>query len=122
MNYRHLGNADFKFEVDDHRDFNRNGKMFNVGETFAGLDFEKGVELSNKVNWIVENRENMTRAALKWILEHEAISCVIPGFKNVAQVEDNLQAVNVEEFTEAEMNRLAQFYKNEVHREIKGAY
>lgn len=83
-------NSDFKFEVDDHRNFTRNGKMFNVGETFAGLDFEKGVELSNKVNWIAENRENMTRAALKWILEHEAISCVIPGFKNVAQVEDNL--------------------------------
>ena len=50
----------------------------------------------------------MTRAALKWILEHDSISCVIPGFKSVAQVEDNLQAVNVESFTEKEMSKLAQ--------------
>lgn len=115
-------NVDSKFEEDDHRNFNRHGKMFNIGETFAGIDFEKGVELSSKVNWIAGNRGNMTRAALKWILEHEAISSVIPGFKNVAQVEDNLQTVNVEGFTEVEMNRLAQFYKDEVHKEISGAY
>lgn len=64
----------------------------------------------------------MTRAALKWILEHDAISCVIPGFKSVAQVEDNLQTVNVESFTEKEMTKLAKFYKDEVQREIRGAY
>ncbi|XQN36760.1 aldo/keto reductase, partial [Sporosarcina psychrophila] len=63
----------------DHRNFNRDGEAFNVGETFAGVEFEKGIELSNMLSWIAENRENMTRAALKWILEHNAISCVIPG-------------------------------------------
>jgi oligoribonuclease (3'-5' exoribonuclease) len=50
---------------------------------------------------------------LKWILEHDAIPCVIPGFNSVAQVED---------FTVKEMAKLAHFYKYEVHREIKGAY
>jgi len=111
-----------KFEKDDHRNFNRDGEAFNIGETFAGVEFEKGIELSNKLAWIAENRGNMTRAALKWILEHDAISCVIPGFKSVAQVEDNLQAVNVESFTEKEMTILAKFYKDEVQREIRGAY
>jgi len=111
-----------KFEKDDHRNFNRNGEAFNIGETFAGVEFEKGIELSNKLAWIAENRGNMTRASLKWILEHDAISCVIPGFKSVAQVEDNLQAVNVERFTEKEMTNLAKFYKDEVQREIRGAY
>lgn len=51
------------FEADDHRNFNRNGEHFNVGETFAGLEFAKGVELSRKLKWIGEGRGNMTRAA-----------------------------------------------------------
>jgi aryl-alcohol dehydrogenase-like predicted oxidoreductase len=114
--------ADAQFESDDHRNFNRDGDAFNVGETFAGVKFEKGVELSRELSWIAENRGNMTRAALKWILEHDAISCVIPGFRNVAQVKDNLKALKVEGFTENEMNRLAQFYKDEVHGNIRGAY
>ncbi|MFP3488507.1 aldo/keto reductase, partial [Staphylococcus sp. SIMBA_130] len=53
------------FEEDDHRHFNRNGEAFNVGETFAGIEFEKGVELSNEINWIARDRESMTTAALK---------------------------------------------------------
>ncbi|WP_203248078.1 aldo/keto reductase [Sporosarcina beigongshangi] len=114
--------ADTQFESDDHRHFNRDGEAFNVGETFAGLEFKKGVELSSKLSWTAENRGSMTQAALKWILEHDAISCVIPGFKNVAQVEDNLKALKVAGFSENEMNKLAQFYKNEVHNNIRGAY
>ena len=114
--------ANSQFESDDHRNYNRNGEAFNVGETFAGVEFEKGVELSNQLAWIAENRGNMTRAALKWILEHDAISCVIPGFKNVDQVEDNLQSLNVKGFNAEEMEKLAQFYKDEVHGEIRGAY
>jgi aryl-alcohol dehydrogenase-like predicted oxidoreductase len=115
-------NADATFESDDHRNFNRNGEAFNVGETFAGLEFEKGVELSRKLEWIVNDRGNMTRAALKWILEHDAISCVIPGFKNTHQVEDNLKALEEKNFTPQEMNQLLQFYRNEVHSYIRGAY
>lgn len=111
-----------KFESDDHRNFNQSGEAFNVGETFAGLGLEKGVELAGKLKWIAEGRDNMTRAALKWILEHDEISCVIPGFKTVAQVKDNLQAVNVSSYTAEEMQKLAKFYKEEVHREIKGVY
>lgn len=114
--------ADTQFELDDHRHFNRNGEAFNVGETFAGLEFKTGVELSSQLSWIAENRGNMTQAALKWILEHDAISCVIPGFKNVSQVEDNLNAIKVTGFSETEMNKLAQFYKNEVHKNVRGAY
>ena len=38
-----------KFREDDHRNFNRDGAAFNVGETFAGLPYERGVELSEEV-------------------------------------------------------------------------
>ncbi|MDC3424405.1 aldo/keto reductase [Aquibacillus sp. 3ASR75-11] len=115
-------NTNSTFESDDHRQFNRNGEAFNVGETFAGLPFEKGVELSRELEWISQERGNMTRAALKWILEHDAISCVIPGFKNVKQVEDNLKALEVKDFSKEELDRIAAFYQEEVHSFIRGGY
>lgn len=111
-----------RFEADDHRNFNQNGEAFNVGETFAGIPFSKGVELSERISWIAEGRGNMTRAALRWILDQEEVSSVIPGFKNVKQVEDNLQAVHVPSFHEKELERLKEFYWNEVHEHIRGVY
>lgn len=110
------------FEQDDHRNYNANGESFNVGETFAGLDFAYGVELSEQLRWIAGGRGNMTRAALRWILDNEDISCVIPGFKSVAQVEDNLRAIDVPAFTPAEKQRLTDFYRSQVHDAIRGAY
>jgi len=113
---------DTKFAENDHRHFNRDGQHFNVGETFAGLEFHKGVELSEQLTWIANGRGNMTRAALRWILDHDSVTCVIPGFKTVQQVEDNLQALHVPSFSEEEKERLTAFYQNEVHRFIRGAY
>ncbi|UFT99088.1 aldo/keto reductase [Radiobacillus kanasensis] len=111
-----------QFESDDHRNFNKDGDAFNVGETFAGVEFNKGVELAQQLEWIAEDRGNMTRAALKWILEHDAISCVIPGFKTVAQVEDNLETLNTKGYSEEELNQLEAFYKESIHPHIRGVY
>lgn len=110
------------FETNDHRNFNNNGEHFNVGETFAGLGFAKGLELSRQLDWIAEGKESMTRASLRWILDHESISCVIPGFKNVAQVLDNLEALQVRPFSAAENRKLSEWYNQEVHPYIRGAY
>jgi aryl-alcohol dehydrogenase-like predicted oxidoreductase len=111
-----------RFEAEDHRNFNRDGQHFNVGETFAGLPFERGVELANELSWIAEGRGNMTRAALRWILDQPQISCVIPGFKNVRQVEDNLAAQGVPSFTSSELERLSAFYAEQVSESIRGSY
>jgi aryl-alcohol dehydrogenase-like predicted oxidoreductase len=113
---------DTTFESDDHRSFNRNGEAFNVGETFGGLDFKKGVELSDELSWIEEERGNRTRAAIKWILQQEEVTSVIPGFRSVKQVEDNLKALNAKEFSPEELQTLKSFYDKEVHTHIRGAY
>lgn len=115
-------NESSTFEEDDHRNFNRNGELFNVGETFAGLEFTKGVELSRKLSWIQEGRGNMTRASLRWILDQDSISTVIPGFKNEKQVMDNLKALEVPSFTSDERKQLEEFYLREVHDHIRGKY
>ncbi|WP_339818261.1 aldo/keto reductase [Paenibacillus sp. FSL R7-0216] len=113
---------DTTFAADDHRSFNANGEQFNVGETFAGLPFTKGVELAAQLDWIAEGRGDMARAAMRWILDQPEVTCVIPGFRNVRQVEDNLGAIGVPSFSEAELMRLAAFYQNEVAQHIRGAY
>lgn len=113
---------DSAFESDDHRNFNRDGAAFNVGETFAGLEFNYGVELAEELRWIAEGRGNMTRASLRWLLDQPGVSCVIPGFRNEAQVEDNLGALEVRSFNPDEQERLKRFYQDKVHDRIRGAY
>lgn len=108
------------FQPDDHRSFNANGEHFNVGETFSGLPFLKGVELARQLEWISAGRDNMARASMRWILDHPAVSCIIPGFKNEAQVADNLAAGQVPSFTAEEMQRLSRFYSSEVAPHIRG--
>ncbi|WP_438446060.1 aldo/keto reductase [Gorillibacterium sp. sgz5001074] len=110
------------FAADDHRSFNRNGDSFNVGETFAGLPFEKGVELSEELRWIAEGRGSMARAAQRWILEAPEVSCIIPGFKNRTQVEENLKALDTPGYSEEERQRLAGFYRERVLPHIRGPY
>ncbi|UYZ21688.1 aldo/keto reductase [Mesobacillus jeotgali] len=110
------------FEEDDHRRFNENGEAFNVGETFAGLGFKKGVELADQLKWIVEGRQSMASAALRWILDQNEITCIIPGFKNIDQVKDNLGTLETKPFTEEELQTIQRFYQENVKEFIRGPY
>ena len=111
-----------QFANDDHRQFNANGEQFNVGETFAGLEFAKGVALTEELSWIAEGRETLSSAALRWILDQDAITCAIPGFKNAKQVEQNLQAIHTTPFSKEELQRIRSFYESKVESNIRGAY
>lgn len=115
-------NENSTFATDDHRNFNANGEQFNVGETFGGLPFTKGVELARELAWIAEGRVDMARASMRWILENPNVTCVIPGFKSVKQVEDNLGTIDVASYTPEELDRLRSFYDQHVEAHIRGAY
>lgn len=110
------------FEEDDHRNFNNDGKAFNVGETFAGLGFQKGVELADQLKWIADGRGSMAEASLRWILDHPQVTTIIPGFKNTKQVRQNLQALQTPSFSKEEQERINDFYHNEVKQHIRGIY
>ncbi|KKK39768.1 aldo/keto reductase [Mesobacillus campisalis] len=114
--------SDHVFEEDDHRRFNENGEAFNVGETFAGLGFKKGVELADQIKWIGEGRGSMASAALRWILDQKEITCIIPGFKNMKQVQDNLSALETKPFSGEEQQEIYRFYEEKVKDFIRGPY
>jgi aryl-alcohol dehydrogenase-like predicted oxidoreductase len=80
------------FAEDDHRAFNRDGSAFDVGETFAGVPFEVALEAMDRIRPLVPDEVTPAQFALRWILDHEAVSTVIPGGKNPSQVADNATA------------------------------
>ena len=114
--------TDRVFPENDHRNFNRDGQCFNVGETFSGLPFEKGVELSEKLKGLVPPEITMTQLALRWILDFDAVTVVIPGGKNTQQVMENSLVSDITNLTENSHNKLSEFYNNEVKAYIRGKY
>jgi aryl-alcohol dehydrogenase-like predicted oxidoreductase len=83
---------DTKFAVDDHRNFNRNGEQFDRGETFSGVDMDVALGAVDELRGLVPSGMNMAQFALRWILDEESVSCVIPGARNEQQVRENAAA------------------------------
>jgi len=111
-----------RFPAADHRTFNRNGESFNVGETFAGLPFEKGVDLANALKQLVPHDITMAQMALRWILDFEPVSVVIAGARNAAQAEGNAKASDVPPLNSELHEKLKSFYEKEVAMHIRGPY
>jgi hypothetical protein len=80
------------FETGDHRSYNRNGERFNVGETFAGVPYEKGVELADELKALVPAGISLPDLALRWCLDFDAVTAIIPGARNPAQARSNARA------------------------------
>jgi aryl-alcohol dehydrogenase-like predicted oxidoreductase len=104
---------DTTFGKDDHRNFNRNGEMFDKGETFSGIDYNKGLEIVDKLKSLFPDTE-LPVLALKWILMFEAVSCVIPGASSPAQILANINAANTTSLSTAQMETLSRVYQEEV--------
>ncbi len=80
------------FAADDHRSYNRHGEAFDVGETFAGVPFEVGVRAANELKALVDPGVTLAQFALRWVIDQEGVSTVIPGARNAEQVEQNVSA------------------------------
>ncbi|MFL5011573.1 aldo/keto reductase [Rhizobium sp.] len=86
---------DTRFASDDHRNFNRNGEAFDVGETFAGVPFEVGLQAVEEVRKLVPQGATMAAFALRWILMSDAVTVVIPGARNGEQAKANAAAADL---------------------------
>lgn len=111
-----------KFPDDDHRNFNRDGEAFNVGETFAGIPFERGVELAEKLRFFVPAGMDMAAFALRWILDYPEVTVVIPGATRPQQAAANAAASHLAPLPAELHDRLRSFYEHEVAQHIRGPY
>jgi aryl-alcohol dehydrogenase-like predicted oxidoreductase len=111
-----------KFPSNDHRNYNRDGQHFNVGETFAGLPFEKGVELADALKPFVPAGMNLADMAQRWILDHDAVSTVITGASKPEQALANARVSALPSLSPELHQKLAEFYQREVTQHIRGPY
>jgi len=111
-----------KFPAEDHRNFNRDGQAFNVGETFAGLPFEKGVELADGLKPHVPAGQTMAEWALRWCLDFDAVSVIIPGAKSPEQARGNIRAGALAPLGATKHVQLAAYYERQVAAHIRGPY
>jgi aryl-alcohol dehydrogenase-like predicted oxidoreductase len=106
------------FARDDHRNFNRKGQAFDRGETFSGVDYEKGLKAVEELKRILPKGFSMPQFALRWILMHEAVSCAIPGAKRPEQVADNCAASDLPRLSGKLMRQVQEIYDKYVREDV----
>lgn len=114
--------AGHRFAEHDHRHYNADGQAFNVGETFAGLPFERGVELAGRVRGVLGEAAPMAQQAIRWVLDHEAVSTVIPGATRLEQVASNAAAAALAPLGPATHAQLRELYQDQIEHAIRGKY
>jgi aryl-alcohol dehydrogenase-like predicted oxidoreductase len=100
-----------EFPADDHRNYNREGKAFDVGETFSGVDFETGLKAVEELKRLKPENISLVQLALKWILMYNEVSCVIPGAKSAKQVEENTSVSELADLSPETMRGIKAVYE-----------
>ncbi|WP_024459769.1 aldo/keto reductase [Marinimicrobium sp. LS-A18] len=111
-----------QFDKTDHRNFNRDGDAFNVGETFAGIPFETGVKLVRELEGMVPEGYTMAQMAMRWILDQPAVTSIIPGASSAQQVRENANVSALKPLEDGLHEDLYRFYQDQVQQHIRGAY
>ena len=111
-------NSSTKFPDNDHRNYNINGKAFDIGDTFSGVNLSKGLKAVEKLKDLLPGNFSLSDIALKWILMHDAVTVVIPGATNKNHVGKNSRASELADISSIvhEINSIYEdFIKPDVH-------
>ena len=109
---------DAQFAEDDHRNYNREGQVFDRGETFAGVDLATGVQAAAQMRDHVPEGATLAQFALQWILSHRGISTVIPGAKTPEQVQENAAAADLSPLSEEAMEAVSWLYTERIAPQV----
>ena len=106
------------FTEGDHRNFNRNGEQFDKGETFSGIDYATGLAAVEELKALFPENTNLAPMALRWILQHEAVSTIIPGASKPEQVSANVDALNFPNLAEEELTKVNAIYNKLIKKSV----
>jgi aryl-alcohol dehydrogenase-like predicted oxidoreductase len=98
------------FAPDDHRAFNRQGEMFDKGETLSGVPYHVGLDAVGELARLVPGAATMAQFALRWILMFDAVTCAIPGARTPAQARENAVAAELPPLDAATMEAVTRIY------------
>ncbi|MBL8892242.1 MAG: aldo/keto reductase [Planctomycetaceae bacterium] len=113
-------NPQSAFAATDHRHFNRDGESFNVGETFSGVPWELGLQVVEEFRPLVPAGATMAQWALRWCLDHPAVTVVIPGAKHPEQARQNAASSDLTPLTKAVHQQLQETFERRIRPRIKG--
>jgi aryl-alcohol dehydrogenase-like predicted oxidoreductase len=105
------------FAPDDHRNFNRHGEAFDVGETFAGVPYEVGVAAAREFVEIAGDAVP-SAVALRWVVQQPGVTSVIPGARNVGQARANAEAAALPPLTDTQLADLERLYDERIRAHV----
>jgi len=103
-----------RFAPGDHRFFNRNGMMFDKGETFAGVPYDRGMQAVARLKELFPDELPLAQVALRWILMRSEVSCIIPGASSPAQISSNIEAAALPPLTGEQLSSIRQIYEEDI--------
>ena len=113
---------DSTFAKDDHRNFNRHGEAFDMGETFSGVDYNVGLDAVEEMRALVPAGVSMSQFALRWILIFDAVTCAIPGGKRPEQVVDNCAASDLPPLSDTAMAGVKRIYDEKIRVAVQNRW
>jgi aryl-alcohol dehydrogenase-like predicted oxidoreductase len=108
------------FTAGDHRNYNRDGDAFYVGETFSGLPFDKGVAFADEIKHWLPAGMTLADLALRWILDQPAVSTIIAGVTRPDQLKSNAAVSRMDPLEPVLVEKLKDFYVEKVRPEVRG--
>lgn len=93
--------------------YNAESTFNDIRSRWSRQDIHTRVQLVNRVKEIIQTKDNLAQKAISFCLTYDAVSTVIPGNVNIAQLTNNVKSISnpiLGEFVE----KLEDFYLNEV--------
>jgi aryl-alcohol dehydrogenase-like predicted oxidoreductase len=106
------------FAQNDHRNYNRSGQAFDVGETFSGVPFEVGVAAARDVAALAPSGTTTAQLALRWVIDQPGVSVVIPGARTSQQAQANAAAADVPPLDDRTLDALQRIYDGQIRQYV----
>ncbi len=106
------------FGADDHRSYNRHGEAFDAGETFSGIDYDTGVEAAREFAGIGHAGVSTAQVALRWVIQQQGVTTVIPGASSPGQARQNAAAAGVGPLTARQLAAIEDLYDRRLRAQV----
>ncbi|GGS60401.1 aldo/keto reductase [Streptomyces cinerochromogenes] len=113
---------DTVFAPDDHRTFNRHGEAFDQGETFSGVDYTTGVEAAAEFAALAPEGYSPAQLALRWIIEQDGVTTVIPGARNPEQARANAAAAKLPPLPQETFTAVRELYERRIRDQVESRW
>lgn len=110
---------DHVFAESDHRNYNANGEAFSMGETLSGMELAKGIAALDLLRPHVPDGMSLADFALRWILDHPAVSTIIAGCSSPEQVMRNAAVSEMEPLSQEAHAALKAVYKSDIEQLVR---